>query len=237
GRHSRLEDANDDLMYLNALPESAKRTRISGTIRHYEDTPEKGFSLIKYVGGVKVKIIGEKKSWDVFTDGNGVYEIYDIPSDKYKIEPEIPDGMKIRFAIWFGPFDFSLKANSCVGTDFVFSANNNLRGKVLGADGQPIPHACLNLIPADISAAKVDSYFRIFGCTKKDGSYELKEMPPGKYLIVVNKDGKMSGTEPFPTTYYPGVFEKERAVAITIGQGESFDGLDIHIPSQVETVI
>src|SRR5262249_39671012 len=160
-----------------------------------------------------------------------------------KIEPEIPDGMKVRFANWFGPIDYSVKgnvgfdlqANGCVGSDFVFNADNNLRGKVLGLEGHPMPNVCLALIPADISATKVNGYFRITDCTKKDGSYELKEMPPGKYMIAVNKDGKMSGTEPFPTTYYPGVFEKERAVAITIGQGESFDRLDIHIPSQVET--
>jgi hypothetical protein len=36
GRSSSLESAHDDLLYLQGLPESAKRTRISGSIEHFE---------------------------------------------------------------------------------------------------------------------------------------------------------------------------------------------------------
>ncbi len=45
-------------------------------------------------------------------------------------------------------------------------------------------------------------------------------MPPGRYLIAVNEDGGITGDEPFPTAYYPGVFEKDKATIVTMGAGE-----------------
>ena len=243
GRSRAFSDGSDDLMYLNALPESARRTRISGTIRHYEELPQKGLSLVDNVSGIKVKVIGEKKSWELYTDENGVYEMYDLPPGKYTIEPEIPAGMKIRFRHMFGLLDFGeknlrldLRANACAGSNFTLSANNLIRGKVFGENGQAMPDVCLELVPADVPDDKMNSHFRISGCTQRGGNFELKEMPPGKYLVVANKDGKLSGSEPFPATYYPGVFEKKNATIITIGQGESLDNVDIYIPAQLETI-
>jgi len=79
--------------------------------------------------------------------------------------------------------------------------------------------------------------FHIFNCTEEDSIYVLEEMPPGKYLILANDDGKLSGYEPFPQLYYSNVFEKEKATVITIGEGENINNYDIHVPSQSETVI
>lgn len=240
GRSTSIEYAGDDLLFLYGLPESANKTRISGEITQYEDTPEKGFSRINTLAGLKVKIIGPEKTYEAYTDKNGVYEIYDLPPEKYSIEPEIPFGLKIRFPMPFGPIDYSdrklfkveLTQSSCAGSDFVMSSDTSLSGKVFGANGEIMPRVCLDLVPADKPA---DRYFHIFDCTEKDGRYEMKEIPPGKYLVVINNDGKISGDEPFNTAYYPGVFEKERATIITIKEGEKLENYDIHIPSQAPT--
>ncbi len=242
GRSSRIEQAHDDLLYLEGLPQSLTRTRISGEISQYEDMPEKGFTRVKDMAGVKVKIIGEKKTYETYTNANGVYEIYDLPIGKYAIEPEIPPGLKVRFPMPFGlmipsdgkTFKVELQARSCAGSDFVICSDSRISGKVFGANGEVMPRVCLNLWPADKPA---DRYFRIFDCTKADGSYALEEIPPGNYLIMVNDDGKISGDEPFPTAYYPGVFDREKATVITIGEGRKMDGYDIHIPSQSETIL
>jgi hypothetical protein len=92
---------------------------------------------------------------------------------------------------------------------------------------------CMDLIPL---TDKVSKYFRVFDCTEEDGSYALKDMPPGKYLIVVNKDNKISSTEPFPTLYYPNAFEKEKATIIDMGEGDVRENYDIHVPAQSETI-
>jgi hypothetical protein len=154
-RSTLVENAADDLLYLQALPASAQKTRVSGDLAHYETDPAKGFSLVENLSGVRVKVSDGQKTHDVYTDGNGVYEIYDLPPGRYAIRPEIPPGLKIRFPMYRGEIDYSdrnaikviLKEKSCAGADFVFSANTSINGKVFGADGRAMPNVCLSLQP------------------------------------------------------------------------------------------
>lgn len=231
-----VSGAADDLLYLQNLPKSAATTRISGDLAHYEDDPVKRFSRVKKIIGAKVKITGEGKTYEVFTDKDGVYEIYGLPPGKYSVEPEIPLGLKVRFPMYNAEVDYSdrknlkliLKEKSCASVDFILSSNNRIAGKVFGADGQALPSVCLNLTPKD----KVVASKWKFDCTDKQGRYELDEIPPGEYLIVVNSEGKISSSEPFPTAYYPGVFEKNKATILAITEGSNLEDYDIHIPSQ-----
>jgi hypothetical protein len=246
GRNSRFETANDDLLFLNGLPKTSNKTRISGDLARYEDTIESSFTRTQSFAGAKLKIASKIKTYEVTTDRNGIYEIYDLPSDVYTITPEIPKGLKIRFPIYYGFGGFlenilnetgsvtvDLKDNRCVGVDFLFNTDNKISGKVLDASGKPMKGVCLELIPV---AEKVSPYFRVFDCTEEDGSYLLDDFPAGKYLILANEDGKISSSEPFPKLYYPNVFDREKAAIIAIGEGENLKNRDIKIPAQSETI-
>ena len=235
-RSTTIENAADDLRYLQGLPKSASTTRLSGELNHYEEDPEKGFSRVKNIIGAKVKITGEGKDYEVYTDKNGVFEIYGLPPGRYAVDPEIPVGLKVRFPIHHGAIDFSdhknlrviLKEKSCASVSFVLSSDNRIAGTVFGADGRVLPNVCLNLTTKEKSVR----HNWIFDCTDKQGRYELKEIPPGEYLIVLNSEGKISSDEPFPTAYFPGVFDKDKATVLTIAQSTNLEDYDIHIPSQ-----
>ena len=236
-RSTKIDGAKDDLLYLQGLPKSASTTRLSGELKHYEDDPEKGFSRVKNISGAKITITGEGKSYEVYTDKDGVYEIFGLPPGSYAVEPEIPVGLKVRFPIPHGSRDYSdrtklklvLKEKSCASIDFILSSNNRIAGRVIGADGQALPNVCLKLAPKGKPAA---SNWSIFDCTDKEGRYELKKIPPGEYLIVANYHGKISSDEPFPMAYFPGVFDKDKATVLTIAQSTNLEDYDIHIPSQ-----
>jgi len=231
-----VSSIGDDLIYLQNLPKSAAATRLSGDLAHYEADPVKGFTRIRNIMGAKVKITGEGKIHEVYTDKDGVYEIYGLPPGKYTVEPEIPLGLKVRFPMHYGELDYSdpknvklvLHENSCASMGFVLSSKNRIAGKVFGADGQVLPNVCLNLSPKD----KVVASNWNFDCTDAQGRYELDGIPPGEYLIVLNSKGKISSNEPFPTAYFPGVFEKNKATVLAITGGSNLEDYDIHIPSQ-----
>jgi hypothetical protein len=235
-RSTVIDNATEDLHYLQGLPKSALTTRLSGQLEHYEEDPEKGFTRVKNIIGAKVKIAGEAKAYEVYTDKDGVFEIIGLPPGKYAIDPEIPVGLKVRFPILYGEVDYSdrqnvkliLKEKSCASVSFVLSSKNRIAGRVFGADGRVLPDVCLNLTPKDKTAASN----WIFDCTDKEGRYELSEIPPGEYLIVLNSEGKISSNEPFPTAYFPGVFEKDKATVLAIAQSTDLEDYDIHIPSQ-----
>ncbi|MBV9927136.1 MAG: hypothetical protein JOZ96_19110 [Acidobacteria bacterium] len=134
GRGGGLEYAADDLLYLHALPRSAQRNRVSGALARYEE----GFKLVGPLAGVKVRIKGEKKTYEATTDANGVYELYDLPAGTYIIEPELPPGLKVHFPMAFGPkshevwqkdghattSQVGLTEKTCAGSDFVVVSDN-----------------------------------------------------------------------------------------------------------------
>lgn len=237
GRSRTIDRAADDLLYLQGLPKSASTTRLSGELGHSEDDPEKGFSRVKTISGAKVKITGEGKTYDAFTDKDGIFEIYGLPPGKYSVEPEIPVGLKVRFPIYYGETDFSdrkktklvLKDKSCASVSYVLSANNRIAGRVFGSDGRALSNVRLDLMPKDKAPAR---HWMNSDRTDKEGRYELKEIPSGEYLIVLNIEGKISSDQPFPTAYFPGVFEKDKATVLTIAPSTNLEDYDIHIPSQ-----
>jgi hypothetical protein len=220
-------------------------------VRHYEETVEEGFSLVNRLSGIKVMIKGARKAYEVYTDRNGVYEIYGLPQGLYHVEPEIPPGSKLRFSIDHGPVEVidrkvlskdrslvttrnKLDAIGCVSVDFVFSSDTLIRGRVIGSDGSALRNVCLKLEPL---ALKVSPYFRIFDCTDKDGSFELTDMPPGEYRLVANYDGEITSFAPFPALYYPGTPDKEKATVITVIAGAGPQKYDIVVPSRLPTKV
>ena len=235
-RSTRIENAADDLLYLQGLSDSGQKTRLSGVLEHFENDPVEGLSRVENIIGAKVRIMGEGKTYEVYTDKNGVYEIFGLPPGQYSIEPEIPLGLKVRVPIHYGEMVYSgkqtvkavLKEKSCAAVNFVLSADTSVSGKLFGVDGSALPKVCLALMPKDQAAANN----WIFDCTDEQGRYQMKEIPPGQYIIVVNYHGKISSNEPFPTAYYPGVFEKEKATVLTITAGDHLENYDIHITAQ-----
>lgn len=231
GRSTLRQFAAGDLLYLRNLPQSEQTTRISGRLSSAADRQP--------LSGVKVKLIGESKTYEVITDQNGVYEAYDLPAGKYAIEPETPVNLKLslRMPPAASVVDdqkrlrVELKEKSCTGIDFVFVGDSSVNGTVFGANGLPMNHVCVRLWLKDNPK---ETPF-LLGCTKEDGRFKIEEIGPGDYYLVANDDGVISSDEPFPLTYYPGVQEKEKATVLTIANGDKLQDFDIHIRSQQPT--
>jgi len=223
----KAPDGVDDLLYLQALPAAAETTRISGTLLSH---------LVNPLIGIKVSISGPQKSYEVYTDKNGVYEIYDLPPGRYNVKTESPPGLKVGFASFStgGSTDANsqsngllLKEKSCAGVDFYFNSDTSISGRVFGPDGRPLPQVCLSIMLKDETNTNGPGS----ECTDEQGRYEFDATPPGEYIIVANNEGSISSEEPFPATYYPGVFEKQKATVLAITDGGHLENQDLHIPS------
>jgi hypothetical protein len=230
GRSTRLEFAADALLYLRGLPGSAQKTRLSGELTDRNRKP---------LMGVKLTIAGERQNYEAFTDKNGVYEVYGLPPGKYTVEPETPLNLKLWIVMATAIRDRNTRSDrqveltekGCAGVDFIFKENSSVKGRVYGAGGQPMAKVCVRLWNKE----KVDETASLFGCTREDGRFVIDDIGLGDYYLVANDDGVISSDEPFPLTYYPGVFEKGKATVLTIASGDKLEDFDIHIPSQRPT--
>lgn len=238
GRSSNAESAADDLLYLNNLDKVRGKTRISGTFSFDIETGDS-------VAGRKIRIAGAGHTYEVKTDRDGVYEIYDVPAGEYLVEPEVPRGWRVaRFWLGYSPSfagnddNKSLKKIPIVvadkqhaGLDIRLEIDNAVRGHIYDPLGRPMNGVCLDLVPADGTTGAF-----LMGCTEKDGAFEIDEIPPGGYIIVVNDDGKVTSSEPFGTFYYPTTTKREDATVFHIGLGDFIENLQIYPPVTAETI-
>lgn len=231
------EDQIDDLLYLNRLKEVSGKTRISGTIQFVNGGDVS-------VEGRTIRILGGDKSYEVKTNKNGVYEIYDLPAGKYLIEPEGPGGWKLseiwlRYSLFLGDdqgrfpkqIPIVLADKGHTNLDVQYEIDTAIRGKVYDPNGNPMQGVCIG-----VQEQRENRAAGILDCTKEDGSFVLTRLARGNYFIVVNSGGKISSREPFKTFYYPNVFAREKAVAVAIREGESLEGINIYAPKTEETI-
>lgn len=237
GRSARLEFASDDLRYLDNRMKVLGKTRLSGTIR-FQGGRERS------VEGLSVSIVGAGAMRKVETDKAGVYEVYDLPPGKYLVTPGLARGWKID-AFWLrysssvdrghatpslGGIPVVMEAGKHASLDLYFEPDNGIRGTVVDPTGTPMRDVC-------VAAVRVGSEgHAAFDCTARDGSFTIDRLAPDAYILVVNDDGKVSGEEPFRTFYYPGTFDRERATAIRVGEGEVVTNLLLRVPEMEDTV-
>jgi hypothetical protein len=239
-RSRSLSDAADDLLFLRALPKSALANRLSGEVDLYENSPGVGFHKVRPFSGMRVTIASKAADFYAFTNTDGVYEVYGLPPGTYTVKIDMPPGLKLQFPVITGPghgllpreTTVSLDNETAVSVDFVLYENNRISGVLLTPEGRPVQHSCLDLEPADLEAGQR----RIFGCTQQDGSFTLENMPSGRYILVGNKSGRISISEPFPTTYYPGVSTRGDGQVLEIVRGQSIEGLQFRLPTMVRQI-
>jgi hypothetical protein len=175
---------------------------------------------------------------EAVTNEDGVYEIYACPPGRYQVSIDIPKGLRIYFPMVGGGEGrrnsikdllspeptVDMGKRTAADIDFVLVVDNQISGRVLDPGGKPVKDVCVQLTP---TAEKTISYFHIFGCSKDDGTYLLKDMPSGQYLITA--EPWADGRPQRPKVFYPGTTEHAGAGVVTIGSGEHLGGFDIRM--------
>jgi hypothetical protein len=111
--------------------------------------------------------------------------------------------------------------------DLTFEIDNAITGKVFSPIGEPMYGVCVKAVSTQLA----DGDFRgKSDCTNEEGEFEINEVYPGNYILVLNDDGKPSAREPFGTLFYPGVSDRKQAGVISIDVGKFINNINIQIP-------
>ena len=83
---------------------------------------------------------------------------------------------------------------------------------------------CVSLVPANDES-------RLFcnSLTDELGRFQIDAVEAGTYMIILNYENKVTIGMPFPTLYYPGVAERQKAKVITLKHGQSLNNLNVII--------
>lgn len=235
GRSNYLEEATEDLLYLDNMNKLRGKTRVSG---HYGFGRPAGFEL----ANKKIVIRRDKEIYETITDEHGVFEIYDLPAGKYVLEPELQNGWKLSdFQQWNAnvsrqqsstrSLTFTLEPKQHVNIDLRLAPANGIEGKIVGPLGDPLPNVCVALLSKDNKGPN-----QLAGCSDKTGHFRAKDVLAGSYYVVVNLQDEISVNEPYRRLFYPNVTQIEKAAVITVNDGETVTGINLVIPNVEETI-
>jgi hypothetical protein len=227
-RSTSLDDAREDLLYLDNMDKVRGKTRVSGT-----------YGLDGEAAGRNIQIVGPNRTYHIKTGEDGVFEIYGLPPGRYRMEPEVPTGWMIerrRFddvqnameSVEGSPKNqvtFIIKPHRHTTIDLEFVEDEGISGRVFGPSGKPMLDVTVHLLKAEDDGKRSR-----FDTTDWKGRFLLEAREPGDYVLVLNLDGKKSSDQPFPTMYYPNVSEREKATVFKLGPGIPRKELTIVLP-------
>ena len=225
-----MEYAIEDILYLDNLYNLEGKTRISGILRKSGDD-----SNIKE-NGRKILIRQGGKTWEAFTDSNGVFEIYGLPAGEYELMPELLDGWKIDTVLMHQSVDpgrgipVTLKERRHVSQSIWILPGNVIRGRLLSSSGQPLRNVLMTVGPIDGNPQEALFDGGALGRTDINGEFNFSVRANGEYILylhssTVDEDIPFGGM-----IYYPGVTKKEEAKVFSITPGAVFDDLSFSIP-------
>ncbi len=227
-----VAEADEDLAFLRSLSDRASRVTISGAVFMKPHSVE----LVqppgeKRVVGFPLVIEGEGVRRELRSDAEGRYQVTGLKAGTYTVKLTLPDELfthrveeKIKIA-----------ERGCGNVSFYVADNGRISGKVLDADGQPVPTILLYLMRAEDAGAERPQWN--YASADEEGRFTFRPLVPGRYLLGVRLNGLSSPGEvanDYPLTFYPGVSEAAQATPITISRaGEHVSDHVLQLPPRL----
>jgi hypothetical protein len=228
GRTKLAQNAIVDLRLLRKPPPIGS-LRIIGYVRG----PEKlAFGWTRppkpnVVAGARISVTGPAGSSIVETDSAGVYELNDLALGDYTLRLLTPENQLVGFFDSDGSTaTLHLDHSGIVEKNFELFWNGRIEGQVKDDVGKPA-HAWVELLSAD--GSQIPGNVNFFQMAAKDGSYQFRKIPPGRYLVVVNPSGPYDDW-PYDLQYYPAGVRKNKARVLELARGQRVEEINFRAP-------
>jgi hypothetical protein len=221
GRASAAADAAREIEFLDTAALSGAGATVHGVVLS-GDPDDASVVPRRPLPHVTVRFSSNGQTVDAVTSSDGHYVATGLREGRAELEVLLPHHLTMAGrtrAVRVGP-------GGCVSLTLIASPNGIIRGRVLRHDGNPF-NWFVDLAPADGDLQRRLASTR----ANERGEFEFVGVLPGEYFVGVNLNQYQF--KPFPTTYYPGTFERWDAEPIVIGDATVRDGLDFTLPEPV----
>lgn len=227
---SRTKPALDAIIDLRALHELSTRTgtRLLGYVQEPETfvgglTPP---TPPKLAVGARIRLSGPTGTKIISTDQSGVFQEDNLPPGDYTLQLLLPDDrVDGFFPSERSPVKLHVEAGDLLEENFQIFWNGRIEGRVEDSSGKPA-HLWVMLVSAD--GASLPGYVKFFLQTNADGSYSIDQIPPGRYVVLVNPDGPYDEW-PYDIRYYPGALRLADANVFDLSKGQRVKGIDFKV--------
>ena len=234
-RTKPVQDAVIDLRVLREAP-PAGGTRVIGYVR----PPEVFRGMLTppaprtFVAGARIDVTGTGGTKTVSTDGTGIYQLDGLPPGDYTLQVDLPENQVAGFFDRDGPASkVHLESGGLTEHDFDLFWNGRIEGQAKDGSGKPA-NVWVMLLSADGINLPGDVNF--FLQTNPDGFYQVKKIPPGRYVVVVNPYGPYGGW-PYDVQYYHSALRAQDARVLELGAGQQIKGIDFNVPRLSERTV
>lgn len=237
-RTTELSNAADDVHYIRNLLKGDPEPRLYGSVMRVDsDTTGTTASMrVTPLAGIKVLIEGQDKKFEAVTDEKGLYSLARLPDGKYKARPLLPKNYRLYFPteqeFIFGSqeqfYDPSIQQGSSAYASFRVGWNNDVKGRIVDSEGNPIVRAKVSVLLARSSSpllVKRDEYDH-----HDEGKYWFGGLNPGRYLLSVDIRAPFADKSRATTFYYPNASSLNEAREIRIAEEEVLDDREIRLP-------
>jgi hypothetical protein len=107
-----------------------------------------------------------------------------------------------------------------------------IEGRLLKADGKPLAYTEIELVP--VGSTKITENYDLIAVSIANGSFYFANVPPGRYTLSINFDGKPSELSPYETVYYPHSPERSSATEFAVEYATRIRGLVFRLPPALE---
>lgn len=244
-RTQPLAEAAGDLQYIRSVLRGEKQPSIVGTVgetttdvkiispRRYNFNILKPMFYGKPASGVKVFGEGKEQIYETISDGAGHYQFFDLPDGEYKIRAEFPPYFLTKIET------VKTVSQGCALSYLGAQRQGAVEGKVLDANGNPMKDVYVSLVSADaepneIFAENNDDFSWLVSVTLENGEYGFAYLPAGNYFVVINRAERERSygsevAQKLPRLFYPGVLNLEKAVVVSIKEGEQVKEKDFRL--------
>lgn len=225
-RTRSLAKATEDLLYLRGLASVPSGSRIFGRVGRYTHDLKTLTQDWSGFVGIPIAIEGSEAKVEIVTGMDGRFDVHGLPPGRYRVTPRLPP----KFSQPARTIDVADKG--CAEIIFWTQVDGRISGRIFDADGRPVPHLRVTLIPEGIDLLK-ETNKREWASTDDNGWYSFKELPPGRYQLGINLIVVPDESNAFPRTYHPGVKDRRLASVINLTKGERLEGYDFFLPPRL----
>jgi hypothetical protein len=144
----------------------------------------------------------------------GRYAFTGLADGKYRVEIVVPDG----YSTYAASREIEiLGPRACASEDFVFSPAGRIAGRLVGPDGLALTGVRVEVMPPN--ARPHPAYLSIeTSPTDAGGYFEVRNLPPGDYIVGVNPQDLPTRYNPYARAVYPGGTAEPDVISLSLGQ-------------------